>query len=1015
MHRLGLFLLPFLGLLISFAPSGAAEADPVRAASAYRKAGQPVEPISDNTIVAEAEEFQPAGPGWKAQPWGANYFCATLANTFLSRKGFLGAPEQCDPSAASIEVRVPKAGRYLALVRYEAAYRFQTQFTLRVEQNGAKLLERLYGARDNMKIWAFSQKLKSELAWDWGAVENLVWEGHDAAVQLQAGKARLTLSAGRQPEPAARRNVDLVLLTSDEAQVKNRIDKESYLPLDGLLTQAGDVYLKVQNAAGSPALTLTVGPSTEHSPYWVHLRDWKPRTLAVKPGETTDWVEVGSLLDSLNDGQWNLTAKGQGALNFHLEFGVRSADGKVESIRRFDNLKGNVSLAYDANTRYTCRIRLAEEVLYELLETLKKHPVRGTPPKRTLVLGYTFSHQDGNAKYNAAVDEFVRLTGATALVVGPRSEVPVDAGLRRGSIGVRGVPTDKLEAECKKLQAEGKADRIAVVSLGDEIGLAAPAANDHAGFRAWLQGQKRKPADLDPSFTSWEQVKYSPAKETARTNPALFYYSRVYGCRHGIKNLKERTDILRRYLPHAGVGANFSPHAGHVYLGTTHQWVSLFREGGMTMPWSEDYIWQVPLGTQQMNTLAVDLLRAGIRQQPDARLHYYVMPHAPGNTPNSWRRQFYGTLAHGARVFNLFEFRPVQAAYTENHVSGPAMYQEVRRALHELGTFEDLVQDGRVRPGLAGLWFSEAADVWDDNDGPFGPAKRTLYIAARHQQLPLDVVVEGDDLKPYRVLYLTDRHVSRAASQALAEWVKGGGQLLATAGAGMWDEFGRPNQTLRELFGVVADNLAPPAEPLRLEKQDLPFARPAKQVVWKGKDGGTLPAFGVVSNCVASGAETLATFGGDDRSPAVTRKKAGKGFVLYCAFQPGLSYFHPALPRRPVDRATTDDSMAHFIPTDFDRQAARLFEVAAEGVGRPVRCSEPLVDSTVIEAKQGVLIPLINWSKGPVKGLTVTVALDVPAGKVSLAGGGKVEVTRKDGRRVFTLDLDVADALILRP
>src|SRR5262249_26469183 len=154
-----------------------------------------------------------------------------------------------------------------------------------------------------------------------------------------------------------------------------------------------------------------------------------------------------------------------------------------------------------------------------------------------------------------------------------------------------------------------------------------------------------------------------------------------------------------------------------------------------------------------------------------------------------WRRQFYGDIGHGVKVFNLFEFRPVQAAYTENHVNSPAMYQEVRKGLHELGKFEDIVQDGGVRPGLAALWFSEAGDVWDDNRAPFDAAKRALYLAVRHQQIPLDVVVEGDDLKVYKVLYLADQHVSRSASKAIAEWVKGGGRLLATAGAGMFDEF----------------------------------------------------------------------------------------------------------------------------------------------------------------------------------------------------------------------------------
>src|SRR5205814_6719910 len=139
-------------------------------------------------------------------------------------------------------VQVPKAGRCLALVRYEAVYRFETQFRLQVEQDGKKLLDRLYGARDNIKVWAFKEKLKKEIAWPWGAVENVVWEGHDAAVQLAAGTAKLSLVADKQPGNAARRNVDLVLLTADEADVKNRLEKEGYLPLDGLLTQEGDVY-----------------------------------------------------------------------------------------------------------------------------------------------------------------------------------------------------------------------------------------------------------------------------------------------------------------------------------------------------------------------------------------------------------------------------------------------------------------------------------------------------------------------------------------------------------------------------------------------------------------------------------------------------------------------------------------------------------------------------------------------------------------------------------------------------
>ena len=61
------------------------------------------------------------------------------------------APAQGERSEAVIRVTVPAAGRYLALVRYEAAYRFETQFRVVIEQNGRKVLDRLYGARNNLE------------------------------------------------------------------------------------------------------------------------------------------------------------------------------------------------------------------------------------------------------------------------------------------------------------------------------------------------------------------------------------------------------------------------------------------------------------------------------------------------------------------------------------------------------------------------------------------------------------------------------------------------------------------------------------------------------------------------------------------------------------------------------------------------------------------------------------------------------------------------------------------------
>jgi hypothetical protein len=168
------------------------------------------------------------------------------------------------------------------------------------------------------------------------------------------------------------------------------------------------------------------------------------------------------------------------------------------------------------------------------------------------------------------------------------------------------------------------------------------------------------------------------------------------------------------------------------------------------------------------------------------------------------------------------------------------------------------------------------------------------------------------------------------------------------------------------------------------------------------------------SKITTSGAQVEAVFA-SDKAPALTRRQVGQGTAWYCAFLPGLSYFKPALPLRPADRSTTDAALAHFIPTAFDEQASQLIARPAEGVARPVVCSERLVESTVIESKHGVLIPLINWSKGPVKGLTVTLSLDAKVGQVTLASGKAVQWGRSAGKPTLTLDLDVADAIVLKP
>ncbi|HJN12947.1 MAG TPA: beta-galactosidase trimerization domain-containing protein [Pirellulaceae bacterium] len=1012
--------------LLTAAVSQAAETDTPSAAQALGRSRAAVSIQPDGLYICEAEEFQ-ASPssatGWQAKRFGENYYAATFANSFLSRQAFLGAPEQCDQTIATINVDIRESGRYLVLVRYEAAYRFETQFRVQVEQAGKTVLDRPYGSRDQLKIWAFSQKLKKEVGWSWGAVENTVWEGHDAFANLKPGRAQIRLIAGKQPEPAARRNIDLVMLTTDTEQIQMRIEKENYLPLDGMLTQSGDVYLRVTNR-GSKPLTFSGkkaiggGNWQQHSPYWVHLRTWKtPSIVDLLPGKTSDWVEVGGTMDALADGQWFWTGNG----DYEAEFGLKNAAGKIDSLGKFAG-NGDLALAADGDTRYSRRLRKQDQVLYDLLDYLKmENPARhGRTPEKTIIYASTFKPLD-QSKHATAVGQFKQMFAL--------SDTNSDSARGRGYVDVRGVATPKLAEYCEKLGDNAK--NIAVVSLGDEIGLPSPRgteAND--GFRAWLQARGMKPADVRPNAgNDWTKVVFDIDPMSRETQPGVFYWSKRFQYHFGIQTIKQRTDILRNHLPNAGIGANFSPHnpQEHMFLGEVFKWISVFRDSGMTLPWSEDYIWQVPVATPQLNNINLDLFRAANRHHPDRKIIYYVMPHMPNNTPNQWRRLFFGALGHGMKIVDLFEFRPVHVAYTENHVDDPAMYKMVLGSFRELGLFEDIVQDGQVRAGQTALWFSETGDIWGDSHDSFAPAKRTLYAAIRHQQIPLDIVIEQDaldgTLAQYKTLYLTDAHVSRAASAKIASWVKAGGNLFATAGAGMFDELSGPNESLRKVLGVVPKSMdAPPESRVVFTKQDLPFARvfdratlqasPTVSTSPEPSETVAIPVVGARSRFQTDDAEVRYTF--SDGSPAVARNKVGRGVTTYCGFLPGLSYYHPAVPKRPVDRGATDDAMIHFLPTEFNTHAAELIASAATNVARPVVCSNPLVETTVIESTHGAVIPLVNWTQQPIKALQVTISIRTPTAKVSLASGRSVGVQQTDSGRVLTFDLDVADVLILR-
>jgi hypothetical protein len=199
---------------------------------------------------------------------------------------------------------------------------------------------------------------------------------------------------------------------------------------------------------------------------------------------------------------------------------------------------------------------------------------------------------------------------------------------------------------------------------------------------------------------------------------------------------------------------------------------------------------------------------------------------------------------------------------------------------------------------------------------------------------------------------------------------------------------------------------APVAEELALSGSNLSMAcKGAKSV------------FEVSSNAAAS---VIATF--SDGSPAAIRTPVARGSSYYLGFLPGLSYFDPAIPLRPVDRGSTDENFNHFLPTAFSDVARALITLPLadrlktnDSSVVPVRSTEPLVEVGLIKAAGiGYALPCINWVGKLLTEFTVTLQDDsIALRTASLASGGALAIS--EDKRSFTFALAAtADVLVLR-
>jgi hypothetical protein len=294
------------------------------------------------------------------------------------------------------------------------------------------------------------------------------------------------------------------------------------------------------------------------------------------------------------------------------------------------------------------------------------------------------------------------------------------------------------------------------------------------------------------------------------------------------------------------------------------------------------------------------------------------------------------------------------------------------RAARLLGRSEDVLYGAAwtapaevavVKPRTSEIWMGLTGDpaaqaAWEN--------AKWIYTALAHAHVPVDaideVMIAGEDLSRYKVIYVNGIHLTRAAAEKLARWVAAGGTLYTSGGGCARDEANQPLTALAEALGL--ESRAAPEMYYRVtlygasslesygDARGVIAPAPDAARVAAGAMGGALkPVVGREVLRPKPGTEILARFA--DGAPAAVRNACGKGKAYTVGFFPGLEYSAAV-------RADAFD-----MSKDFDVGIRSYVAMPALAAVRPaVEASQPTVEGLLVKnpetGRQAVI--LMNWA-----------------------------------------------------
>ncbi|MHB0938608.1 MAG: beta-galactosidase trimerization domain-containing protein [Armatimonadota bacterium] len=991
-------------------------------------------------VALEAEDFK-VEKGWKVMQNGqGNYMVDIIGFQHISGERLLCADAQDTTSSAYRDITVPVDGNYRLWVRYEYPPFMDAPFQVTILQNNKKAAEKLMGAKDNPRLAFGDVNFKAQYDPSWGS-EGLVEEVLDVP-GLQAGTARIylkTVPGKYQPGVSANRNLDLIYLSSDTEDSWRAHYAKSvnlYPILEAFRDSLGARYEVQFTNEGTKPAAFSVSYAYNRIP-WGANEGQVAKDIA--PGAGTDWVPLKKQ-DTAHFGIATFTS----STKEPFTVAIRPAGGEVEKTYTGSTVRVYLP-SYPGKGEKPIT---PQEEVDAVLKLLAATPAPGKNPTLPLTYGGWIFYQtddDYGRKY-AQLYAAIGMRGFSASGTSSLDQVKnlLQFGWQPtkslGIMGYRNPPTAANIASGKAaVEKNGLREYVQFYDYGDEIHFTewtsymlgeAKQMDAYKGmtdaqilskmFAEWLA--KNRPGFNPANYGAADLASLKPdsSAEASEKNPRLFVDSILFYEDAAIDFVARGHRAVKAALGDDILcGANYACHP--FYYPTIPMYIKWFRQGAADYGRHSEYFWQVTQAGPMVNGYIAEHFRAGMRFNPQAINRQYTMPHSPGNTTASFLRTAYSHLAHGAKMLDYFGIG-MNECFTENHIDhrDHQRFREIRDINYSIGLVEDQMLQSKVVPSKVALLLSDSTERWDhagiSKDKAyhevFGAKFRTtrlsyhldrlgLWKALTFQHASPDLIIEEDLneklLEGYRVLFVVGDSLPPAAAPAVEAWVKKGGVLVATAGAGRFDAYRAANTAWQQLFGL-AERKTEEKERFFRVRQELPYLQPLAQVQVGGEK---MPQIAINERITpAAGANVLATF--TDGSPALINRALGNGQVFYCAALPGVAYLYTALqPPTVPDRGV----VTHTVPTNFDKGTAAIVKMALDAAkySAPVATTGGLIDTRLIKGTTAYVLPMANYNGEIGKPVTITLNVPEKIGKATSAYCGSLQLQTTGNTVTVTL------------